>query len=67
MPRLGGSAVTEQRFQRSMSEHQDVIGAYASSALAAIIMRYVASAPHPAFGHAVLALLPWPGFSRRTC
>jgi hypothetical protein len=51
--------MAEQRLQQSLSigEHQHVISAYACGALAAIILRYVASVAHPVFGHAILAVL----------
>ncbi len=51
-----GGTPWHSRKSLSLSERQDVVLAYACGAVAAIVIRYVASIAHPAFGHAVLAL-----------
>jgi hypothetical protein len=51
-----------QQLQNVATDRTELIAAFASSALAAIIIRYVASVQHPVFGHAVLALLAVMGF-----
>jgi hypothetical protein len=48
--------------QKSSDDHKYLIGAVVSGALAAIVIRYVASVGHPGFVHAVLALLAVAGF-----
>jgi len=54
--------MVQQQLQNVATDRTELIGAFASSALAAIIIRYVASVQHPVFGHVVLALLAVVGF-----
>ena len=49
--------MARQQAQKPINERHDLIGAYVCSAVAAILIRYVASVGHPGSGHAVLALL----------
>ncbi len=49
--------MVQQKLNTALSERQDVVIAYACAAVAAIVMRYVASVAHPGAGYAVLALL----------
>ncbi len=43
--------------EKAMTDHRHLTGAYISGAVAAIIMRYAASASSPGIVHAVLALI----------
>ena len=43
--------------QEATSDHKHLAGAYISGAVAAIIMRYVASVAKPGFLHLILALI----------
>jgi uncharacterized membrane protein YeiB len=45
------------KLEKVIADHQDILCAYASSALAAILIRYVASVRHPVYGHLLLALM----------
>lgn len=45
------------KLEKAMAGHQDLICAYASGALAAMILRYVASVAHPVYDHVALALI----------
>ena len=54
--------MVQQQVQNVTSDHTDLIGAFVSSALAAVVIRYVASVQHPVFGHLVLALFAVAGF-----
>ena len=47
---------------KATGDHKDLLGAYVSSALATIIIRYVASVGHPSIIHMVLALVAVVGF-----
>ena len=54
--------MAQEGLQKALSDHKGLIGAYVSSALAAILIRYVASVGHPSFGHVILALIAVLGF-----
>jgi hypothetical protein len=54
--------MAHELFQRTTSGHKDLIGAFVSSAFAAIIIRYVASVGQPSIAHLVLALIAVAGF-----
>ena len=54
--------MVRELLQKATTDHKDLIGAYVSSALATIVIRYVASVGHPSFVHVVLALLAVVGF-----
>jgi hypothetical protein len=52
----------QQHQQSVTTDHTDLIGAFVSSALSTIVIRYVSSVQHPVFGHLVLALFAVAGF-----
>ena len=54
--------MVQDLLQKATTDHKDLLGAYASSALATIVIRYVASVGHPSIVHVVLALLAVVGF-----
>ena len=54
--------MVQDLLQKATTDHKDLLGAYASSALATIVIRYVASVGHPGIVHVVLALLAVVGF-----
>ena len=54
--------MAQQGLQKTLSDHQDLIGAYVISSLAAIAIRYVASVEKPGTLQLVLALLAVAGF-----
>jgi hypothetical protein len=54
--------VAQPQLQKPTNINQHLLGAYASSALATMIIRYVAGVTQPTFGHAALALIAVFGF-----
>ena len=54
--------MVQDLLQKATGDHKDLLGAYVSSALATIIIRYVASVGHPSIVHMVLALIAVVGF-----
>ena len=54
--------MVQELLQKATSDHKDLVGAYVSSALATIVIRYVATVGHPSMVHVVLALLALVGF-----
>jgi|GraSoiStandDraft_44_1057316.scaffolds.fasta_scaffold362153_1 hypothetical protein len=54
--------MVQELLQKATTDHKDLLGAYASGALATILIRYVASVGHPGIVHVVLALLAVVGF-----
>jgi hypothetical protein len=55
--RRGGNKMIEKLAQKAMTDHKTLAGAYVSGAVAAIIMRYVASVSSPGIVHLILALI----------
>jgi hypothetical protein len=54
--------MAQQQQQNATTDHSDLVVAFVTSALAAIVIRYVAGVQHPVFGHLVLALFAVSGF-----
>jgi len=54
--------MVQQHLQDATIDRTELIGAIAIGALAAIIIRCVASVQHPGFGHLLLALIAVAGF-----
>jgi hypothetical protein len=58
----GGDKMASHGPGKVQGDHPEIICAYASSALAAVFIRYVAGVAHPIYGHVVLALFALGGF-----